>query len=55
MTALLRPIRRLLGRSAPGPAPAPVAPAAKLEPAPVLEQPGVAVEIPESDPLFAFL
>ena len=48
MTALTRPFRRLLGRTT---APA----AATAEPAVLPEQPGVAVDIPESDPLFAFL
>lgn len=49
MTAFTRPFRRLTGRRAPDrEAPAPVAPA----PA---EQPGVAIDIPESDPLFAYL
>ena len=50
MTALPRPFRRLLGRSAPAarPVPLPV-------PAAAAEQPGVAVDIPESDPLFAYL
>ena len=51
MTAITRPIRRLIGRPASEPAtvvvPAPAAPAA--------EQPGVAVDIPETDPLFAYL
>ena len=53
MTALTRPFRRLVGRSRPDPtrvqetaSPAPVA---------ADEQPGVAIEIPESDPLFAYL
>ena len=51
MTTLSRPIRRILGRpsqptgEALAPVAAPVAP----------EQPGVAVDIPESDPLFAYL
>jgi serine phosphatase RsbU (regulator of sigma subunit)/anti-sigma regulatory factor (Ser/Thr protein kinase) len=53
MTALTRPIRRLLGRSTPDPSPVEdVVPATA---ATADEQPGVAVEIPESDPLFAFL
>jgi len=51
MTSLTRPIRRLIGRSTPDAIPA-EAPAA---PAPAVEQPGVAVDIPESDPLFAYL
>ena len=50
MTAITRPIRRLFGRTEPiaaaEPAPAPAVPA---------ELPGVAVDIPETDPLFAFL
>lgn len=50
MTAVTRPFRRLLGRSTPDAAPildaAPAAPA---------EQPGVAIDIPETDPLFAYL
>ncbi len=51
MTALTRPFRRLRGRS-PDLA---VAPAA-VTPAPLVEeQVGVAVEIPETDPLFAYL
>jgi serine phosphatase RsbU (regulator of sigma subunit)/anti-sigma regulatory factor (Ser/Thr protein kinase) len=52
MTALTRPIRRLIGRSAPEPFPVAVAVAAPAVPA---EQPGVAVDIPETDPLFAYL
>jgi serine phosphatase RsbU (regulator of sigma subunit)/anti-sigma regulatory factor (Ser/Thr protein kinase) len=52
MAALARPFRRLLSRSAPDAAGAVVeAPAAAAR----NEQPGVAVEIPESDPLFACL
>jgi serine phosphatase RsbU (regulator of sigma subunit)/anti-sigma regulatory factor (Ser/Thr protein kinase) len=51
MTALTRPLRRLLGRSTPDPTPT-EAPA--LAPAP--EEPaGAAIDIPETDPLFAFL
>ena len=50
MTAITRPIRRLFGRTEPiaaaEPAPAPALPA---------ELPGVAVDIPETDPLFAYL
>ena len=50
MTAITRPIRRLFGRTEPiataEPVPAPAVPA---------ELPGVAVDIPETDPLFAFL
>src|SRR5512146_1638894 len=50
MTALTRPLRRLLGRSTPDvvAAPEPVA-------STPIEQPGIAVDIPEADPLFAFL
>ena len=50
MTAMPRPFRRLLGRSEPVASPEPLTVAA----APV-EQPGVAVDIPETDPLFAYL
>jgi len=53
MTALARPIRRLLGRSEPDPSP--VAAVPEPLPAPVAEQPGVAIDIPETDPLFAYL
>ncbi|HEX2756304.1 MAG TPA: SpoIIE family protein phosphatase [Candidatus Limnocylindrales bacterium] len=52
MTALSRPFRRLLGRRAP--APAPITGMAPAVPA-VDERPGVAIDIPETDPLFAFL
>ncbi len=52
MTALPRPFRRLLGRPSPGPEPV-------HEAAPVTttvdDEPGVAIDIPETDPLFAFL
>ncbi|HYO42290.1 MAG TPA: SpoIIE family protein phosphatase [Candidatus Limnocylindrales bacterium] len=51
MTVLTRPIRRLLGRSTPDAMPV----AAPAAPAPAVEQPGVAVDIPETDPLFAYL
>ncbi len=51
MTALTRPFRRLRGRSADAAVePTPVAVAPVVE-----EHPGVAVDIPETDPLFAFL
>ncbi|MEO5918204.1 MAG: SpoIIE family protein phosphatase [Candidatus Limnocylindrales bacterium] len=50
MTAIKRPLRRLLGRSTPDPLPA----TAPVPAAPV-EQPGVAIDIPETDPLFAYL
>ncbi len=52
MTAFTRPIRRLLGRPTPDETPAEEsAPAASV----AADQPGVAIDIPESDPLFAFL
>jgi GAF domain-containing protein len=51
MTALPRPIRRLIGRPAPDATPV----AATAAPAVPTEQPGVAVDIPETDPLFAYL
>ncbi|HEX5829049.1 MAG TPA: PP2C family protein-serine/threonine phosphatase, partial [Candidatus Limnocylindrales bacterium] len=51
MTALTRPLRRLLGRSSQPTAEA----TAPVVPPVVAEHPGVAIEIPESDPLFAFL
>jgi serine phosphatase RsbU (regulator of sigma subunit)/anti-sigma regulatory factor (Ser/Thr protein kinase) len=51
MTALTRPIRRLIGRQAPSPVPA----AVQVTPVAPAEQPRVAVDIPESDPLFAYL
>ena len=51
MTALTRPIRRLFGRGA---IPVPDA-ASGTRAAVVSDQPGVAVDIPESDPLFAYL
>ena len=50
MTAVTRPFRRLLGRST-----RPEAPVADVGPATPVEQPGVAVDIPETDPLFAYL
>ena len=51
MTALTRPFRRFRGRSAdPAAEPATVATAPAI-----VEQPGVAVDIPETDPLFAYL
>ncbi len=51
MTLVTRPFRRLLGRPAGAAASTPetVAPPAAAE------QPGVAIDIPETDPLFAFL
>lgn len=52
MAAMTRPLRRLLGRSAPdAPGVAPAAPG-RVIPA---EQPGAVVDIPETDPLFAYL
>ncbi len=51
MTAITRPIRRLFGR----PASEPAAVAAHEPAAPAAEQPGVTVDIPEADPLFAYL
>jgi serine phosphatase RsbU (regulator of sigma subunit)/anti-sigma regulatory factor (Ser/Thr protein kinase) len=50
MTAVTRPIRRLLGRPAPAATAETPAPAATVQ-----EQPGVAIDIPETDPLFAYL
>src|SRR3954452_472304 len=51
MTAFTRPLRRLAGR----PAPADPVRVDALETPAEAETPGVAVEIPESDPLFAYL
>ena len=51
MTAITRPIRRLIGRSTPDAAPV-LRPVVSSLPA---EQLGVAVDIPETDPLFAYL
>jgi serine phosphatase RsbU (regulator of sigma subunit)/anti-sigma regulatory factor (Ser/Thr protein kinase) len=51
MTALRRPFRRLAGRATPADPALVDAPAAPA----VEDRPGVAVEIPESDPLFAYL
>ena len=53
MTSLSRPVRRILGRSSPDAPPA-TAPAPS-EPVAVTEQPHIAIDIPESDPLFAYL
>ena len=50
MTAVTRPFRRLLGRSTPD-----VTPVVEAAPAAPAEQPGVAIDIPETDPLFAYL
>lgn len=52
MTAITRPFRRLLGRSAQDPSTAPVV---APEPALAAERPGVAIDIAETDPLFAYL
>ena len=53
MTTLARPFRRLLGRSEPD---VPLASAVpEPVPAPVAGRPGVTVDIPETDPLFAYL
>jgi serine phosphatase RsbU (regulator of sigma subunit)/anti-sigma regulatory factor (Ser/Thr protein kinase) len=53
MTALTRPVRRLFGRSTPEPSEAEATLPAALPTAG--GQPGIAVDIPESDPLFAYL
>ncbi len=53
MTVLTRPIRRLLDRSAKDPAAASAVDASSASD--VVEQPGVAVDIAETDPLFAYL
>ena len=50
MTAITRPFRRLMGRSSPSRRPS----SCPRPPRPA-EQPGVAVDIPETDPLFAYL
>lgn len=50
MTALSRPFRRIRGRSAPDPATG-----VAIAPTAAVEQPGVAIDIPETDPLFAYL
>src|SRR5829696_3558389 len=51
MTALTRPLRRLLGRAEPAASGVGAAVPVVAHP----EQPGVSVDIPESDPLFAYL
>jgi serine phosphatase RsbU (regulator of sigma subunit)/anti-sigma regulatory factor (Ser/Thr protein kinase) len=51
MTAIIRPIRRLIGRPV-SETSAVVMPAPAM---PTTEQPGVAVDIPEADPLFVYL
>ncbi|MEO5705337.1 MAG: SpoIIE family protein phosphatase [Candidatus Limnocylindrales bacterium] len=53
MTALTRPFRRLFGRSQPDPSAVVAAP--EPLPQPVGDQPGVAIDIPETDSLFAYL
>ena len=56
MTELTRPIRRLLGRREPIPAPpATVASEPAAGPARAPDDPAIAVDIPESDPLLAYL
>jgi serine phosphatase RsbU (regulator of sigma subunit)/anti-sigma regulatory factor (Ser/Thr protein kinase) len=50
MTAITRPFRRLIGRVDQEATPAPVPAVAVPD-----EQPGVAIDIPETDPLFAYL
>ena len=58
MTALTRPIRRLLGRPVEIPEPRTIRPAdagADPEPLPALDDRAIAVDIPESDPLLAYL
>jgi serine phosphatase RsbU (regulator of sigma subunit)/anti-sigma regulatory factor (Ser/Thr protein kinase) len=52
MTELTRPFRRILGRTAPDPT---AAAAAVAAPGVAADQPGVAVDIAETDPLFAYL
>ena len=55
MTTLTRPLRRLLGRSAmAAPSPVEVAPAA-VPASPASDLPSVAVDIPDHDPLLAYL
>jgi serine phosphatase RsbU (regulator of sigma subunit)/anti-sigma regulatory factor (Ser/Thr protein kinase) len=51
MTAITRPFRRLAGKPAPDALPATPAAIGAV----AAEQPGVAVDIPETDPLFAYL
>jgi serine phosphatase RsbU (regulator of sigma subunit)/anti-sigma regulatory factor (Ser/Thr protein kinase) len=56
MTELTGPIRRLLGRpDGPEATPAPAVPAAAEEPVRAPDDPSIAVDIPESDPLLAYL
>lgn len=56
MTELTRPIRRLLGRRSDAPEPSPVPkPAASAEPIRPSDDPAIAVDIAESDPLLAYL
>lgn len=53
MASITGPLRRLIGRSAPEPSPVEDGVAATT--ATATDQPGVAIDIPESDPLFAYL
>jgi serine phosphatase RsbU (regulator of sigma subunit)/anti-sigma regulatory factor (Ser/Thr protein kinase) len=57
MTELTRPIRRLLGRpsAAPVPLPTEATPPAAVEPDRAPDGAAIAIDIPESDPLLAFL
>jgi serine phosphatase RsbU (regulator of sigma subunit)/anti-sigma regulatory factor (Ser/Thr protein kinase) len=55
MTELTRPIRRLLGRSGDPESTAIPAATAVAEPARATDDPAIAVDIPESDPLLAYL
>lgn len=56
MTELTRPIRRLLGRRSDAPEPSPVPkPAASAEPIRLSDDPAIAVDIAEFDPLLAYL
>jgi len=56
MTELTRPIRRLLGRRSDAPEPNPVpAASAVAEPSRPTDDPSIAVDIAESDPLLAYL
>ncbi|MBA2373932.1 MAG: SpoIIE family protein phosphatase [Chloroflexi bacterium] len=55
MTELTRPIRRLLGRKSDTPDATPAVPAEPTAPAVPTSDTSVAIEIPESDPLLAYL
>jgi serine phosphatase RsbU (regulator of sigma subunit)/anti-sigma regulatory factor (Ser/Thr protein kinase) len=55
MTALTRPIRRLLGRGDTAPTAVPSVPEAPAEPIEPADSAGIAIDIPESDPLLAYL